>query len=74
VASCLIIHLGHGFLISPLVTMVLQFLRTQNMDEKLKNLILLGKIFLAIIAGLIALSVWLAYELSDIVGTPSFRL
>jgi hypothetical protein len=44
------------------------------MDEKIKNLIQIGKIILLIIGGLIALSVWLAHELSIIVGPPSFKL
>ena len=44
------------------------------MDEKLNYLIRLVKILLLIIGGVIALSVWLAYEMSVIVGVPSFRL
>jgi hypothetical protein len=44
------------------------------MNEKLKSLIQIGKIILIIIGGLIALSVWLAYELSIVVGPPSFKL
>jgi hypothetical protein len=44
------------------------------MDEKIKSLIQFGKMLLLIIGGLIALAVWMAYELSVIVGTPSFKL
>jgi hypothetical protein len=44
------------------------------MEEKFNNLIHLGKMLLMIIGGLIALAVWLAYELSVIVGPPSFKL
>ena len=44
------------------------------LEEKIKQLIRLGKIFLLIIGGLIALSVWLAYKLSVIVGVPGFKL
>jgi hypothetical protein len=44
------------------------------MDEKIKSLIQFGKIVLMIVGGLIALAVWIAYELSVIVGTPSFKL
>ena len=44
------------------------------MDEKIKSLIQFGKMVLMIIGGLIALAVWLAYEFSVIVGTPSFKL
>jgi hypothetical protein len=44
------------------------------MDEKLNYLIRLVKILLLIIGGVIALSVWLAYEMSVIVGPPNFRL
>jgi len=44
------------------------------MEEKIKQLIRLGKILLLIIGGLIALSVWLAYKLSVIVGVPGFKL
>jgi hypothetical protein len=44
------------------------------MDEKIKSLIQFGKMLLMIIGGLIALSVWLAYELSVVVGVPSFKL
>ena len=44
------------------------------MDEKLNNLIRIGKILLLILGGLIALAVWLAYELSVVVGVPSFKL
>jgi hypothetical protein len=44
------------------------------MDEKLNYLIRLVKILLLIIGGVIALSVWLAYEMSVIVGPPSFKL
>jgi hypothetical protein len=44
------------------------------MDEKLNNLIRIGKILLLIIGGLVTLAVWLAYELSVVVGTPSFKL
>ena len=44
------------------------------MDEKIKRLVQFGKMLLLIIGGLIALAVWMAYELSVIVGTPSFKL
>ena len=44
------------------------------MEEKINNLIRLGKILLVIAGGLIAFAVWLAYELSIVVGTPSFKL
>ena len=43
------------------------------MDEKLNYLIRLVKLLLLIIGGVIALSVWLAYEISVIVGPPSFK-
>jgi hypothetical protein len=44
------------------------------MDEKLNDLVRIGKILLLIIGGLITLAVWLAYELSVVVGVPGFRL
>jgi hypothetical protein len=59
-ANCPVVHWGMDVL--------------KTMKDKFKELIRMTKIILAIIFGAIALGLWLAYNLANILGVPKIKI